>query len=79
MIDYKSPKEERSASATRRNTLRVANKCICGPLVGYVGKTGIVHGDPKEGGRCQRCIDARKASETAADVFVDQLKQVGAA
>ena len=43
----------------RRDTLRAADKCINGPLVGNVGRRGIIHGAPYKGGRCKRCWDLK--------------------
>jgi hypothetical protein len=46
----------------RRDTLRDAKKCINGPMVGNVGRRGIVHGPVVASGRCQRCLDVKRGS-----------------
>ena len=43
----------------RRNRLRAAGRCICGPDIGSPGH-GVEHGPPVKGGKCQRCIDAHR-------------------
>ena len=50
----------------RRDMLRLEGRCICGPVVGFVSRNGVVHGPVVRGGRCQRCIDARKQTEDAS-------------
>jgi hypothetical protein len=54
--------DRRATSKDRRDELRAANRCICGPLNGRVSVRGTSHGSPVAGGRCQRCIDARRRS-----------------
>jgi DNA-directed RNA polymerase subunit RPC12/RpoP len=41
----------------RRDELRRRNQCINGPLVGFVGARGALHGPPVKGrDKCARCI-----------------------
>jgi hypothetical protein len=53
---FKTSYNERKRRTDRRAELEAANKCINGPLVGNVGKTGIVHGEPVKHGKCARCV-----------------------
>lgn len=56
----------RSASARRRHLLMSVRKCIDGPLDGFVGRNGVVHGEVVRGGRCQRCADMAERSRRVA-------------
>lgn len=59
---YHSARETRYLTMTRQSKLRALGKCINGPLVGNVGRKGVEHGIVVAGGRCQRCIDAKRRS-----------------
>lgn len=59
---YGTPLERRREVKRRRDALRAANQCICGPLVGNVGRSGAVHGPPVVGGRCRRCDDVKRGA-----------------
>lgn len=54
---YITPLSYRLGVQQRRNLLRAAGRCINGPLVGYVGRHGVEHGDVVKSGKCQRCLD----------------------
>jgi hypothetical protein len=60
MLHYKSTEDDRCYSKSRREILKEAGQCIGGPLVGFVGKGGAVHGPVVRGGKCQRCITVHK-------------------
>lgn len=49
---------QRTKLSTRRDSLRAAQLCINGPLVGSVGRKGVEHGLVVRFGKCQRCLDA---------------------
>lgn len=56
---HRSDPERRAETASRREKLRAANRCINGPLEDRPGKRGgVVHGPVVSGGKCQRCLDA---------------------
>lgn len=56
---YRTDPERRDETASRRDRLRAANRCVNGPLEDRPGKRGgIVHGPVISGGKCQRCLDA---------------------
>lgn len=58
---YHTSADDRAAIKSRHDRLRAANKCINGPEVGNVSiRSGIEHGPVVSGGRCQRCVDAKK-------------------
>lgn len=44
------------ALKARRDALRAAGRCVCGPANGNVGRGGVVHGPPVKGGKCARCV-----------------------
>lgn len=56
----------RQLAAERKAVLRMHGRCICGPLDGYRGKHGAVHGPVVRGGKCQRCIDQHAKSNRNA-------------
>lgn len=59
---YKTDDTLRLVVKLRRDELRALGKCINGPLVGNVGRHGVVHGEVVKGGKCQRCIDVYEAT-----------------
>lgn len=59
---FKTSAEDRAVTKTYRDSLREANKCINGPLVGDVGKRGVVHGPVYKADRCKRCYDLKNAA-----------------
>jgi hypothetical protein len=50
----------------RRNELRAAGKCLNGPLVGNVGKGGVVHGPVFKLDRCKHCYLVKVRCDEAA-------------
>lgn len=66
---YLTDPEMRAETQLRREELRKVNKCINGPLVGNVGRGGVVHGEVVHGGKCQRCFDLYKRT---AGGYADQ-------
>jgi hypothetical protein len=50
----------RLETQTRRAELIAAGKCLNGPLVGNVGRGGVVHGPVVRGDKRQRCFDLYK-------------------
>lgn len=63
LTGYKTPYYYRKQQAQRRDRLRAAGKCICGPEVGTVSNRGTEHGEPVKGGRCARCLLAYQESK----------------
>jgi hypothetical protein len=61
---FKTSAEDRAITALYRETLRAANRCINGPLVGDVGKKGVVHGAVYKGDRCRRCWDMKNGASS---------------
>lgn len=45
------------SARARRDALRLAQRCICGPVTGHVGARGVLHGPPVSGGKCRRCVE----------------------
>lgn len=60
---YLTPYHQRKKQVARRDALRALGKCICGPVVGNVGRSGVVHGPPIRLGRCERCLVAYAESK----------------
>jgi hypothetical protein len=52
----------RRYSKNYRSRAAEANVCINGPLIGNVGRRGVVHGPPGKNGRCERCEAVAKKS-----------------
>jgi hypothetical protein len=61
----KSSAEALAESKTRRDQLREEGRCINGPLVGDVSKTGVVHGQVFKSGRCERCYLIKSDGDAA--------------
>lgn len=51
----------------RRQQLVAANKCINGPLIGNVGKSGLVHGEVYKANRCEHCYSVKLDSDDRAN------------
>lgn len=54
----------RECARDRRIVLKAHGRCICGPLEGFVSKSGIVHGPVVSGGRCARCVAVKRGHKT---------------
>lgn len=63
MLNFRTSPDQRTRSKQRRDELRAAGQCIGGPLVGFVSRSGVVHGPPVSADKCQRCLDARKLGQ----------------
>lgn len=64
---FKTSEERRLTSRDRQTELRDLKRCINGPMVGNVGRTGIVHGPVvSKCGRCQRCLDVKQGKAVAS-------------
>lgn len=63
MLNFRTTDDQRSRAKARRDLLRAAGKCIGGPLVGFVSRSGIEHGPVVSADKCQRCLDARKLGQ----------------
>lgn len=66
ILGRKTDADRRFEVKVRHAELRAAGRCINGPLVGSVGKMGVVHGVVVRAGRCQRCWDIKTGADAAS-------------
>lgn len=67
------------ALKARRDALRAAGRCICGPADGTTGARGVEHGPVVSAGKCQRCIDQHDGSRHSAAALAIRCPVCGSA